>query len=104
MRTPLKVLSIRRFQDMAVAYLLAVIALAHAPSALAADWHVTTNGVPDASGTEAAPWDISSALDGKQNAKAKMRPNRAARRVTGLTDALNMVPRKYAELIHDLSH
>jgi hypothetical protein len=32
---------------------------------LAADWHVATNGVPDGLGREAAPWDISSALDGR---------------------------------------
>ena len=65
MPTPLKVLSIRSFENVVVAYLLAVIALAHAPCALAADWHVTTNGVPDGSGTEAAPWNIRSALDGR---------------------------------------
>lgn len=32
----------------------------------AADWHVTADGKPDAAGSKEAPWDLPSALSGKQ--------------------------------------
>lgn len=49
---------------------MAIAQQAHHPAALAADWHVATHGVPNASGAEAAPWQMGSALDDRHNIEA----------------------------------
>jgi hypothetical protein len=61
MPIPLKPCCIR----LLVVCLIALARQAHDTPALAADWHVATNGVPDGLGTKATPWDIGSALDGR---------------------------------------
>jgi hypothetical protein len=61
-----KPFSVRLLQAVAAASLLWVAWRSHDLPALAADWHVATNGSPDGLGTQAAPWDIGSALDGSQ--------------------------------------
>jgi hypothetical protein len=38
----------------------------HILPAQAASWHVCTNGLPSGAGTQAAPWDLGSALDGRK--------------------------------------
>ncbi len=57
---------LRPLQAVAAACLLTMAWRAHQLPADAADWHVATNGLPDGSGTPAAPWDIGSALDGSK--------------------------------------
>jgi hypothetical protein len=71
MPLPLKQFRPRLPQALAAACLLAVAWQTHDLPTFAADWHVATNGAPDGSGTDAAPWDISSALEGRQ----KIEPN-----------------------------
>src|SRR5579871_6552691 len=66
MAIPLKPVCFRPLQALTVVSLVLAGRQAENKPALAADWHVATNGVPDGSGTQAAPWDIGSALDGRQ--------------------------------------
>lgn len=66
MPIPLQPFCVRLPQAVAAACLLSVAWRAHELPALAADWHVATNGSPGGLGTQAAPWDIGSALEGKQ--------------------------------------
>ena len=66
MSIPLKPCCLRRLQAVTAACLLSVASGAHNLPALAANWHVATNGSPDGLGTEGSPWDIGSALAGKQ--------------------------------------
>ena len=67
MPIPLQPFCLRLPQAVAAACLLSVAWRAHELPAVAADWHVATNGSPDGLGTQAAPWDIGSALEGKQH-------------------------------------
>jgi hypothetical protein len=71
MPIPAKPFSVRLWQAVAAACLFWVAWGSHDLPALAADWHVATNGSPGGLGTQAAPWDIGSALDGSQ----KILPN-----------------------------
>jgi hypothetical protein len=71
MPIPCKPSCVRLLQAVATACLLPVVWRAHDLPVLAADWHVATNGSPDGLGTQGAPWDLGSALDGRQ----KVRPN-----------------------------
>ncbi len=52
------------------ACLIILVRQAHELPALAADWHVMTNGVPNGSGTQSGPWDIASALEGRHKIEA----------------------------------
>jgi Right handed beta helix region len=54
----------RFLQAGPVACLLSVVLLTRSLPVLAAEWHVATNGSPNGSGTQSAPWDIAAALDG----------------------------------------
>jgi hypothetical protein len=55
MPIPLKPFCLRLLQALAAACLVLVVRQAHDLPTLAADWHVTTNGVPDGAGSEDAP-------------------------------------------------
>src|SRR5436305_816476 len=54
----------------AVATLALMILGAAAPVAGAADWYVSPKGTPQGKGTPEAPWDLESALVGKQAIRA----------------------------------
>ncbi len=64
MRVSLKPLVARLVQALAVACVLLVTFQTHTLPGLAVEWHVATNGLPNGLGTQGAPWDIASALDG----------------------------------------
>jgi hypothetical protein len=53
-------------QALAIGCLVTFARQAQEKPALAADWHVATNGELDGLGNESATWDIGSALDGKR--------------------------------------
>jgi hypothetical protein len=65
MPIPIKQFWVRLLQALAAVCVIALARQAHEKPTLAADWHVATDGAPDGLGTEAAPWDIGSALDGR---------------------------------------
>ncbi|MCS7237898.1 MAG: right-handed parallel beta-helix repeat-containing protein [Thermoguttaceae bacterium] len=43
-----------------------VFCLATPGASIGADWYVSPQGIPEGAGTQAVPWDIASALDGRQ--------------------------------------
>ncbi len=52
---------------MARKLFVAMLALAAAPGwAAAAEWYTAPDGKPDAQGTKDSPWDVESALGGRQ--------------------------------------
>lgn len=53
------------YRKLALGLLLLLNVILRLPVA-AAEWHATTNGLSQNSGTEHAPWDLASALDGRQ--------------------------------------